>query len=809
MPQNPLNIQDHLSPQELTAAFQQALQLQPPDAGLLLDLSARLASQDPNYVRFSVDAGLIDRLGRELVTRQETAVSELIKNAYDADATSVDMRFEETAQSNGTLTITDNGSGMTREELVSGFMRLSSTEKVREPISPLFGRQRAGRKGIGRFAVQRLGQKLEIVTQTREADHALRVIIDWSQFVSGIELGSIANRIEEVKRRAEHGTTLIISELREPWREAALKRVYRSISELIQPITLRKRRASGPQDATKPISDLPVIGSEGTEFQISIQHDKGEKQEIIDETTEVLQHALAVMEGFVDENGNGFWSCESKSLELKETIQPIGYEREKPDLPFPTLRNVDFKVHYFIFKAGFISKAVHKSIQGMAELRGGIRLYRNGLRVASYGEPGDDWLGLEASSRNRDILPPHANYNFFGFVEIYDQTGEIFEETADREELLEDHPAYVELRDFVYRSLVAGVTRIAEVRGRKVKASQTNWEKKSKPSETLQPAADALNQALQDAENSVQAQEESENNEAPVENPGDIKDPEITLPLSVVKSAATSVGQAIEQSKAQEDEHLQEIGMLRILSSLGLVIGEFTHEVKQTLGSATLNAGHLQSEITPGGRGERILSDLSSNLKRFNQYVSYFDRTIREKNHRQLEPQDLRRVVEEWVETVRSSAEKARIQIDPPILDDDWLLSCPMHAAECASILFNFYSNACKAIARAESAGRIQISVQKVRSHLVLEFSDNGDGVLPENTDRVFDVFFTTSTPASSEADEQDSAQGNGLGLKIVQDIVHSYGGNIELVDAPAGFNTCFKVTLPAATEEEADAYIS
>ena len=123
-------------------------------------------SDNIKEIGFTVDAGLIQRLGYELVGRAETAVSELIKNSYDADATIVDVDFIDTAVQGGSLVISDNGLGMTEEQLINGFMRISSTDKLHNPTSPRFNRTKAGRKGIGRFAAQRLGEELVIVTQT-------------------------------------------------------------------------------------------------------------------------------------------------------------------------------------------------------------------------------------------------------------------------------------------------------------------------------------------------------------------------------------------------------------------------------------------------------------------------------------------------------------------------------------------------------------------------------------------------------------------------------------------------------------------
>ena len=137
------------------------------DYNRIVALSNELAKTDPNSIRFTVDADLISRLGKELVARQETALSELVKNAYDADATKVTIRFIETDAVGGTLIVEDNGTGMDRDQLVDGFMRISSNMKKEKPYSDIYKRKKAGRKGIGRFAVQRLGAKLEILTKNR------------------------------------------------------------------------------------------------------------------------------------------------------------------------------------------------------------------------------------------------------------------------------------------------------------------------------------------------------------------------------------------------------------------------------------------------------------------------------------------------------------------------------------------------------------------------------------------------------------------------------------------------------------------
>jgi len=99
----------------------------------------------------------------------------------------------------------------------------------------------------------------------------------------------------------------------------------------------------------------------------------------------------------------------------------------------------------------------------------------------------------------------------------------------------------------------------------------------------------------------------------------------------------------------------------------------------------------------------------------------------------------------------------------------------------------------------------IRIVVGKEESKVYLEFSDNGDGIPEQNTTRVFDAFFTTSSPAGFESSEDDKLVGTGLGLKIVKDIVQTYGGTVELVKPESGYITCFRIDLPLFKDKQTD----
>lgn len=180
-------------------------------------------------LHFTTDAGLIDRLGRELVGRQETALIELVKNSFDADARSVTVTLERDA-----LTIEDDGTGMTRDELVEGFLRLASTFKVEEPRSRVFNRQRAGRKGIGRFSTQRLGSVLRLKTWVNANEPGIELVVDWREFESGRNLDEVPVQLGTVPP-ASPGTKIRVELLRDEWSDAQIRRCWRGLLALQQP----------------------------------------------------------------------------------------------------------------------------------------------------------------------------------------------------------------------------------------------------------------------------------------------------------------------------------------------------------------------------------------------------------------------------------------------------------------------------------------------------------------------------------------------------------------------------------------------
>lgn len=121
-------------------------------------------SEETKPLPFRPRARLMKTLGQELISSEAVAVVELVKNSYDADATKVLIRFPDTLEKGkGTMEIIDNGKGMSLKIIQESWMELATNSKrgtIRR--SKKFNRRFLGEKGVGRFAVARLADELEL-----------------------------------------------------------------------------------------------------------------------------------------------------------------------------------------------------------------------------------------------------------------------------------------------------------------------------------------------------------------------------------------------------------------------------------------------------------------------------------------------------------------------------------------------------------------------------------------------------------------------------------------------------------------------
>ena len=187
-----------------------------------------------NYsLPFTVASALLRELGERLVGQPHIALAELIKNAYDADATKVEIRIDSDADR---IEIVDNGHGMAPEEFKRFWMNIGSPHKADQAISRNLGRPVTGSKGVGRLSVQFLARKIELITvPEHNTDTELYAFVDWDEAVEAGLLTKATAAIKERRRKTDfpdgkaHGTRIVLTDLNQEWDSSDFKALARQV----------------------------------------------------------------------------------------------------------------------------------------------------------------------------------------------------------------------------------------------------------------------------------------------------------------------------------------------------------------------------------------------------------------------------------------------------------------------------------------------------------------------------------------------------------------------------------------------------
>lgn len=739
------------------------LQAEEPNSDRIADLASIIASLDPSRARFSVDAAMLARLGRELMARHETALSELVKNAYDADAERVVVRISGAAHGN-CIEVSDDGSGMTREELVNGFMRLATNDKIERPVSAKFKRRRAGRKGVGRFATERLGRRLILTTATKDAKSALRMNIEWDRFTPGLNLASVSIPVEIVPKTRDHGTTMRIESLRDNWQESTIARTFEHIAELID-----------LGDQTKPGAKA------GSTFSVAFSAN-GKDHNVFDIRTQVANQAYATIEADIDEDGYATWSllCAPLDISFSDRQLRVG---ENDSNVLDNAKDVRMVANYYLLQREYFPTTVFKTVQTYLANNGGLRVYRNGFRVLPYGEEGDDWLSLDLLSSQRSrTLAPIRNRNFLGTVSINDSEGR-FEETSSREGFI-GSPALSELVQTMHAALVSGV--------REIDAERDRRELKRPKRKTVQRLQEAMPERTSSVE--IARQLTAALNEAQVEIK---RQPNLPMTISSALERAATTAQEVARRASESDALLKEIDLLRVLASMGLAIGQFTHEFSTLSGAMRANLSMLLDTERSTDERNDAAGAIRALLDQARDFTGLFKSMTEENALRDRQSQDIYEIASAFRTAMHTVLRRNAVEMT---IEDDGneIRSPPMHRSELFAIFLNFTTNSVKAIKRAGHTGKIMIRLSlRQDSGARIEFLDNGDGIAEEVRQTLFDPFVTTTAARGAFTPDDELAIGSGLGLAIVRDIAGGVGGLVGIGNAAAGFATNMVVDLP------------
>jgi signal transduction histidine kinase len=403
---------------------------------------------------FRPRARILQLLGDELIGSARLAVFELVKNAYDADAKRVIVRLDLRTGRSPKITVTDNGEGMSPEILRDIWLVPGNEhrQKQREAIlrTKKFNRLPLGEKGLGRFAVHKLGNHIRLVTRAAGSRECV-VDIDWNELIAQPFLDEAPVRIRMrrpvvFKGRAT-GTRIEITDLRQQeWTRGEVRRLYGQIKSICSPFI----------DTGSFTADLKVLG-------------RNEWIADLFDINQILDTAIWKF-SFKLENGLFDWSYEFKkipnlSLEGRKVEKTRDQLRIPPGTDDTDLEKKERKVvatPSFFEGIGNISGEFYVYDRDREVLRrltqtqlitdyldenGGIRVYRDGIRIYNYGEPGDDWLGLDLRRVNKPTRGISRNI-ILGGIHLSLESSLALKEKTNREGFVEND-AYFRLRRVV------------------------------------------------------------------------------------------------------------------------------------------------------------------------------------------------------------------------------------------------------------------------------------------------------------------------------------------------------------------------
>ena len=713
-----------------------------PDSTILGD-DAPVAARTKAELTFSVDSRLLEELGERLVGKPSMALAELVKNAYDADADTVNITLDRS--DSGRILIEDNGHGMTTEEFEKYWMRVGSQHKRRQKRSRKFRRPFTGSKGIGRIATQMLSKNLRIISIT-EATPTRRLLahLEWATAVATGDLVNVVVGItkEELHYPQDHGTMIILDGLNHEWSETMIRNLAAEIWQLQSPF------ARLVDDAEEAGSDFEVRLSGVTESHEAAFRDQ--------------------MAGIL-----GLWTARAVGeIREGEFAMSLQFRDEEP-IRFPLTTTISVNQAYFELRfyelAGRQPLGIRvQDARNYLRHYGGVHIYDTGFRLPYYGEKDNDWLLISYDMSRRvtlsELLPseikqirrsmlslPQWN-QVLGAVEINTAVEPQLEVTITRDRLVAT-PAFEELRDLVRQAI--------------------HWYANEKARRRLENeftggplAATMRSPDFHDALSRARPH-------LPVDIAGDLED---------------AYRRSIDVGRRTTEEAKKRASALGAFATAGIAAIGYQHELNRQI----LLIEHI-ADIIPdaGGNDAQIrgkLVALQSKLRHITERTReigvLFSHLLDHENVQDLKTFSAKKIVENIIPQI--SFIQPGVTFDLAGIDPDFHLP-PATYAEWVSIFQNAFFNSLNALVDSDDRV-IAIRSEDTGGCRRILIEDTGSGIDLGESEALFELFKRRIT-ISRERRELGFG-GSGLGLTIMRVIAGSRGVRVRFEPPSLGFAT-------------------
>lgn len=747
-----------------------------------------------NSENFKISAALKDLIGKELITDELVAVFELVKNSFDANATKVEVIFENSnGPKNERIIIKDNGKGMNYDDLKNKWLFVAYSAKrtgkenddYRDKIKPQ--RVFAGAKGVGRFSCDRLGKNLNLISIKNENKPKIEnLIVNWEDFENADEEEFINIKVShsELKTNSynlKHGTVLEISGLRDNWDRPRILKLKKSLAKLIN----------------------PNQGNDSDRFEIEIiakDEQRADKEE---------KNKLDVVNGLI--KNSIFETLEIKTSNILVQISPKGdiietILQDRGDLiyhlkeknPFENLKNISV----YLFQLNRAAKGNFTKTMGIEPVKyGSLFMYKNGFRVYPYGEPGEDVLNIDkrkGQGYNRNL----GTRDLIGRIEINGEQPEL-KETTSRDGGLVKTDTYYNLVEFFYDYVLKRLENYV------VEIIQWGDERLNKETGEVRPelwAKDVKVQILEmitgffNEKNFIDVQydknflkiiadKQDKSVDKIVKNITRVAaksgNPEMIKEAKIIEKAVKNIkaDADIAKAKATKEENLrkQTQEKLEVVTSqknfLQSEISDDTRNLESILHHIGLTTPLIKTEIeklvkavnknAPKSELEAILKRLSRHNEKITSFSKYFKK-VNFSIHDTNLATDIVAFTNEYIENVykkrddlRINRELLNVKINTP---NGFEQKVKFNPIDVVIVLDNLISNSSK-----HGASKVELTWSKTNNGFQLSFKDDGKGIKNDILDNIFDFGFTTSR------------HGSGIGLYHVKEIIEKLNGKITV----------------------------
>lgn len=736
---------------------------------------------------FTVDAAILQELGERLIGQPHIALAEVIKNAYDADAHSCTVTFED-----DTIVVCDDGHGMELADFRNHWLRIGTRHKAAQEVSRKLYRRLTGSKGVGRLAVQFLGTKLDLwTTPDSKGAKTVSASVDWDKIRRGSDLSEFDVTVDrdaeapQYPNGSKSGTRIVISGLKSDWDSESLRLLGRQLWTLRSPFARRRP------------ADVPPSGPDDFDVELTAPGIE-DAEEAFDEVRQALTETVwkAKITGRMTKGRAG--SAADISIEFRDGY-PDGAEahtyKDSVSLPVKAvlagekayLDDVRFTIFVYRLEQRQAARVPLGDLRDYLERFGNVSVYDAGFRLPYYGAD-HDWLGIELDHASRisnsELLPSKWNIaerymldlpttrRIFGAVEINTsqeerrakaakaRPGEWLEIQPGRDRL-HPNPAHRQLRDLVryaldlyanrYQSrLVAAVERhrFAESPSRKQSRVMQLLERHQR--EIPQPVFEEIRREAQDAQD------------------------------------------AVYQVEREIDARAS---LLAPLAAAGMTALGFTHE----LARETRSLSRAEKRLRVLARKHDLpdlaetADELGRSLQRLQALQSLFrplmDKGDREDRERLLVRPVVRQVVDGMKPLVPGLAFDLQIPAD--------LRFPPGPLASWSAVLQNLIANAWNAMLTSTDR-RLRIEGHDNGKQQFVWLADTGVGLgVPlSESQRLFDPFERALEISPDQA--TIAIGGQGLGLSIVRMICARHGVDAAFVEPEAGYATMLQLLWKA-----------